>query len=119
MISCRVVSEGGEIIEESELMDKKIAQIPGVELIISCLTGTKSNNNRAASSQEDLNSITIRKGLAYFIVTKTEAVEDEVCKAIYDGGFDGKLSYIKPRSKNRESKEIALAALSTVVKVSD
>ena len=32
MISCRVVSEGGEIIEESELMDKKIAQIPGVEL---------------------------------------------------------------------------------------
>ena len=76
-----MVSEGGEIIEESELMDKKIAQIPGVELIISCLTGTKSNNNRAASSQEDVNSITIRKGLAYFIVTKTEAVEDEVCKA--------------------------------------
>ena len=82
------------------------------------MTGTKSNNNRAAS-QEDVNSITIRKGLAYFIVTKPEAVEDEVFKAIYDGGFDGKLSYIKPRSKNRESKEIALAALSTVVKVSD
>ena len=82
------------------------------------MTGTKSNNNRAAS-QEDVNSITIRKGLAFFIVTKTEAVEGEVCKAIYDGGFDGKLSYIKPRSKDRESKEIALAALSTVVKVSD
>lgn len=56
----------------------------------------------------------------YFIVTKTaEAVEDEICKVIYDGGFDGKLTYITPRSKNRESKEIALAALSTVVKVRD
>lgn len=49
MISCRVVSEGGEILEESESMDNKIAQIPGVEFIISCLTGTKSNSNRAAS----------------------------------------------------------------------
>ena len=81
------------------------------------MTGTKSNSNRAASQEE--NSQTIRKGLAYFIVTKTEAVEDEICKAIHDDGFDGKLSCIKPRSKNRELKEIALAALSTVVKVRD
>ena len=34
MISCRVVSEGGEILEESESMDNKIAQIPGVEFYI-------------------------------------------------------------------------------------
>ena len=114
------MSEGGEILEETEELDEKISKIPGVEFLISCLTGTKSNRRRAAGEGDDGGEMAqpaIRKGLAYFIATKTEAVEDEISKIIHDSGYHGKLTYIRPRSKNRESKEIALAALMTVVKV--
>lgn len=50
----------------------------------------------------------IRKGISFFIVTRTEAIEVDIIKIIHDvGSSDHNITYIKPR-KHRESKDIAL-----------
>lgn len=81
------------------------------------MTGITSNQNRPTEEGDDETApLVIRKELEYFIVTKTKVVEDEILKTIFDSWYHGKLTYIRPRSRNRESKDIA-TALKTVLKV--
>ena len=49
---CRIITEEGGILDKSEEMDEKIAKVPGVEFLISCLTGLRSNRKRAAARDD-------------------------------------------------------------------
>ena len=118
MISCRAMSsdDDNKIVEMKEELDLQLAKTPGVEFLVSCVTGTTSNPKMAMNSSSEKRT---RKGVAFFIVTRTEAIEDDIIRLIHDvGSMDHDVTYIKPR-KHRESKDIALAALSQVVKVSN
>ena len=121
MISCRAMSsdDGTKIVEMKEELDLQIAKTPGVEFLVSCVTDTTSNPKMAINSSDESSERRTRKGVAFFIVTRTEAIEDDIIRIIHDvGSSDHNVTYIKPR-KHRESKDIALAALSQVVKVSN
>ena len=119
MISCRAMSsdDDNRIVELKEELDLQLAKTPGVEFLVSCVTGTTSNPKMALNDESSERRT--RKGVAFFIVTRTEAIEDDIIKIIHDvGSSEHNVTYIKPR-KHRESKDIALAALSQVVKVSN
>ena len=95
-------------------LDRAISQISGVEFLISCVTGLRNN---AKSKNEENNEVIVRKGIAYFIVTKNETIEDAIRKTIYDGWFKNEVTYIRPRSKCRESHDRRLQEIKQVVKV--
>ena len=120
MISCRALSTDNSMVEKKEELDTEIAKTPGVEFIVSCITGTMSNAKHVSrETPSDEPTTVIKKGVAFFIVTKSEAVEDDIIKIIHDvGSSDGSVTYIRPRGKNRDSKELAMASLKVVVKVS-
>ena len=108
------------VIDSKSDLDMRLSKTPGVEFMVWCLTGTTSNLKRSrGENDENVRMLERRtkKGIIFFIATKTEAVEDKIIRIIHDiGSAEQNISYIKPR-KHRESKDIALAALSQVVKV--
>ena len=114
MISCRAISEEGEALTHRRDLDTKLAQLKGVEFLVSCVTGLRNNSKSANDEPEE---VTIRKGVAYFIVTKSESIEDEIRRTVYDGGFKNQVTYIRPRNKSRDSLEKGLRELKQVVKV--
>ncbi len=112
MLYCRALGDD-DMIRRKTTMQQTIANIYGVELVVACVTGTQSNQKK----KEQVAKKCTRIGIAFFIVMKSEAVEDQVSKAIYKSGKPDDFNYIKPRCRSRESKEMALRALCTVVKV--
>lgn len=123
MMSCRVFWSRlwlpSEINKNKMMVEKDISNIAGVELVVSCLTGTSTNAKSSTNSENGgENTAEVKKGNAFFIVMRTEAVEDDVIKLIHDCGVqDQNFSYIRPRGKSRDSKELALSSLKQVVKV--
>ena len=111
MFGCRAVGES--CITEKLLLQTKIAQIPGVELVMACVSGTMSNSKKkGAFVKKD-----IRKCVAFFISAKSEAVEDEILKKIYKWGVPMDVKHVIPKYKSHDSRELALSTLCTVVKV--
>ncbi|XP_066921873.1 uncharacterized protein [Clytia hemisphaerica] len=110
MVSCRAM--GPEVVEKKQEMETKIAKIPGIELVLACVTGTKSNSKKKGVSGKNA----IKTGVAFFVVMMAEAIEDEILKAIYESGVPADVKYIRPRCKSRDSKANALRAVCQVVK---
>lgn len=120
-ISLRVLSKEGEALTLRQEMDVKIAQIAGVEFVISCLTGTennkKSKKNFDKQQEKDEEQSTIKKGVAYFVVVATGGVEDGIRQVIASAGFQSQISFICPRGDKRESTDRSLKMLASVMKV--
>ena len=112
MLYCRALGDD-EMIRRKTIMQQTIANIDGVEMVVACVTGTKSNSKKKGQSTTK----PTRLGISFFVVMKSEAVEDKVLKAIYKSGKPDDFGYIRPKCKSRESKVLALRALCTVVKV--
>ena len=114
----RLVSPEGEALPIRKEMDIKIAKVPGVEFIISCLTGTKNNAKKKKSAEENSSEEDkINKGVAYFIVIKEKSIEDEIRRVISGAGFKPKVSYTGPRGENREATDKSLNKLRITMKV--
>jgi len=100
-------------------IDIKIAKTPGVDFVISCITGTQNNNKRKKDEENPENKeAVIKKGVAYFVVVKQSNVEDEVRKVVSSAGFNATLCYICPRGIDRNAADRSLKKLKTVLKVS-
>ena len=114
MFSFRVLSEDGDVLQRRKELENGMGKLPSVEFLISCTTGTTTNNKKASPEMERV----IRKGIAFFIIGKNESVEDDIKKILLDNDCEVEMTYIKPRNKDRESTEYAMDALTKVVKVS-
>lgn len=112
MLSCRALfpeeTVKSSIEEKRENLDGVITNIPGVEFVISCLTGTTTNCRNIQS---------VRPGIAYVVSFKRNVIacESGVFKAIHDSGMDATVSMIK---SIKASKDPILQGLKQVVKVS-
>ena len=112
----RLVSTQGESLEIRKDLDVNLAKTPGVDFIISCLTGTQ-NNKKSKKANEDGEESVIKKGVAYFIVVRQSSVEDEVRRVISNAGYQSTLNYICPRGVDRNSTDRSLKMLKGVMKV--
>jgi len=110
VLSCRALlpeeTVKSSIEEKRENLDGVITSIPGVEFVISCLTGTTTNCR---------NIKTVRPGIAYLVSFKRNVIacESGVFKAIHDSGMDATVSMIKTI---KASKDPILQGLKQVVK---
>ncbi|XP_066924435.1 uncharacterized protein [Clytia hemisphaerica] len=110
MFACRAI--GQSCVSKKQFLQSKVARIPGVELVMACVTGTMSNSKKKGVAAKK----NIRRGVAFFVTSKSEAVEDELLKQICMWGVPMDITHVKPRCRSRDSREIALRALCTVVK---
>ena len=118
IISIRTISVEGEAINLRQQIDLKVAKIPGVEFLISSLTGTENNSkSKKSASNRDEQQKQIKKGVAYFIVVRQENVEDKIRQVIASLGFRSLVTYIRPRGEDRSSSEKSLRKLCCVLKV--
>ena len=115
----RMVTPDGEenVIPKSDQLERMIGKLDGVVFLMGCVVGTVTNRKTAFLNEEEGNHRSVRRGLGMFIVMKQESVEDEVKKIILEEEIECDISYIKPRSKERQSKEASLDALTKLVKV--
>ena len=73
MISCRAMSsdDDNRIVEMKEKFNLQLAKTPGVEFLVSCVTGTTSNPKMAIMNSSSEKRT--KNGVAFVIVTRTEA----------------------------------------------
>ncbi|XP_066920721.1 uncharacterized protein [Clytia hemisphaerica] len=116
ILSVRLISLGGESLPLRKDIDIKIGKTPGVEFVISCLTGSENNAKKKKTEEDTREERKIKKGVAYFVVMKQKSIEDEIRRVIAGAGFKSKITYIGPRGENRKATDISLSRLKTTMK---